>query len=137
MTLDLLNITGTLFYKPQQVRMLANFKLLCVCQLCRGSLVASQPTNGPDEIVASRRAKINSLAIFVDKRWHVIPFINISPMAHNLPPFFRSHLLYSDTSLAKLNDNIHKRKNRGNSEENLRGVKNLPFNLFPEARRKS
>jgi len=40
------------------------------------------------KIVSSRRAKVNSLTISINKRWHIVSFIDISPIAHNPPALF-------------------------------------------------
>jgi hypothetical protein len=57
--------------------------------------MTSEPAYGSDEIVSSRRAKVNSLTVSVDKLWHIVPFIDISPIAHDLTAFFGSQLLCS------------------------------------------
>src|SRR5690349_21769002 len=88
--LEILDTLSTLFDKLKELGVSADLKFLHVCQSFRGSLMANQPANRSDEIVSSCRAKVYRLTVPIDERWHIIPFIDISPLAHDLPVLFGS-----------------------------------------------
>ena len=90
---DLPDIPSTLSYKLKDLRVYSNIELLYICQGYRRSLMTSEPAHGSDEIVLSRRAKVNSLIVSVDKLWHIVLFIDVSLIAYDLPTLFRSQRL--------------------------------------------
>jgi hypothetical protein len=87
---EILDTLSTLFNKLKELGILTDLKFLHVCQSFRGSLMADQPANRSDKIISSCRAKVYRLTVPVDERRHIIPFIDISPMTHDLPVLFGS-----------------------------------------------
>jgi hypothetical protein len=87
---ELSDTLSTLFDKLKELGVSADLKLLYVCQSFRGSLVADQPANRSDKIISSCRAKVYRLTVPIDERRHIVSFIDISPMAHDLPVLFGS-----------------------------------------------
>jgi hypothetical protein len=88
--LKILNVLSTLFNKLKDLRVLTNLKLLHVCQSFQGSFIANQPANRSDKIILLYKAKINRLTVPINKRQHIIPFINIFMIAYDLSVLFRS-----------------------------------------------
>ena len=90
MILEISNTLSTLFDELKELGVSTDIELLHVCQSFRGSLMADQSANCSDKIISSCRAKVDRLAVPIDERRHIIPFIDISPMAHDLPVLFGS-----------------------------------------------
>lgn len=88
--LELLDTLRTLFDKLKELGMSADLKLLHVCQSFQGSLVADQPANRSDKIISSCGAQVYRLTVPINERRHIVPFIDIAPMAHDLPVLFES-----------------------------------------------
>jgi hypothetical protein len=88
--LKLSDTLSTIFNKLKELGVSADLKLLHIYQSFRGSLVADQPANCSDKIISSCRAKVYRLIVPIDERRHIIPFIDISPIAHDLSVLFGS-----------------------------------------------
>ena len=90
MVFEISDVLSTLFNKLKELRVLTDLKFLHVCQSFRRILMADQPANYSDKIISSCRAKVDRLTVPIDERRHIIPFIDISPIAHNLTVLFGS-----------------------------------------------
>ena len=87
---EISHVLSTLFDKLKELGVSADLKLLYICQSFQSSLVANQPANRSDKIISSYRAKIYRLTVPINERRYIVPFIDISPMAYDLPVLFGS-----------------------------------------------
>ena len=90
MIFEISHALSTLFDKLKELGVSADLKLLYICQSFRGSLVADQLINRSDKIISSCGAKIYRLTVPINERRYIVPFIDISPMAYDLPVLFGS-----------------------------------------------
>jgi hypothetical protein len=86
--LEISDTLSTLFDELEELGVSTDLKLLHVCQSFRGSLMADQPAHRSDKIISSCGAKVYGLTVAIDERRHIVPLIDISPMAHDLPVLF-------------------------------------------------
>ncbi len=94
MFLHLPDVLLTEFNKLDDVWMILDFKLLYVGQSWQGLLMMFQMANGSYEIVSLCGTKVDSLAVPVNECRHVMSFIDIFLIAHDLLTLFRGKDLY-------------------------------------------